>query len=417
MSGIDWSGGSGGTAVDPAGAEARERLASVDRLREVCDDFRAALPADRLRALRARSLRRHAAEVGVLDGLVRVDREAAQRFAADGLEAAGLAEPDRSALAAVHRAVDAAADACRTGERLGPEMLAELYRSFPGTSAQQPAERLRPVAELAERLAGRHPLVQAAGVHHAALRSLDGLPAAHCTAWALATFTALQARYAPLAADRAAGAEHARALRAADRGDPGRLVELFARIQEAGLRAELAAPGPADRSRPVRGASVAAALHRRLAAEVEAHRNGLADVFQEIDTGCGASVVSGAPPDPRSGWWRRQLDHAAARAAFQPGDDSWWVRLQLSVGAATLRYLVAIQQVGDGRTGVFAVTAHAEAVGERAGRAPGEPLLDLSPVDCVTLIHTDTVGERAAAVERFAGDTLSAAVDGFARRL
>ncbi len=90
-----------------------------------------------------------------------------------------------------------------------------------------------------------------------------------------------------------------------------------------------------------------------------------------------------------------------------------------------MRYVVAVQKVGHGETGVLAVTSFAERLLPRSEpdeadseSAPNpEQLLTLSSNDSVTLVHTDTAEERWQEIAELIDQTLAAAVDEFSRKL
>ena len=90
-----------------------------------------------------------------------------------------------------------------------------------------------------------------------------------------------------------------------------------------------------------------------------------------------------------------------------------------------MRYVIAVQRVGHGETGVLAITAFAERLLPRSEpdetddepRVIPEQLLTLSSSDSVTLVHTDTVDERWQEIADLIDRTLAAAVDEFGRKL
>ncbi|MGH3815136.1 MAG: hypothetical protein ACRDUV_22270, partial [Pseudonocardiaceae bacterium] len=100
---------------------------------------------------------------------------------------------------------------------------------------------------------------------------------------------------------------------------------------------------------------------------------------------------------------------------------SWWTRLQLVVLGQTLRFVVVIQRVGHGESGVLAVTVFAETVTPRLSedddRPLPTPLLRSMPADSVTLVFSDDPDARWVEVCELIDNTLAAAVAKFAQQL
>jgi hypothetical protein len=86
-----------------------------------------------------------------------------------------------------------------------------------------------------------------------------------------------------------------------------------------------------------------------------------------------------------------------------------------------LRYVVVIQKVGRGETGVLALTVFAETLAESAeqpGTSPAHvPLLSDAGAESVTFVHSDDVEQRWSEVEGTLERTLAASVDAFASGL
>ena len=81
-----------------------------------------------------------------------------------------------------------------------------------------------------------------------------------------------------------------------------------------------------------------------------------------------------------------------------------------------LRYVVAIQRVGRGDTGVLAITAFAEIPPTDRDTKP-VPLLHPTADDAVTLVYSDAADDRWPDVTELVDRTLTAAVTGFAGTL
>ena len=173
----------------------------------------------------------------------------------------------------------------------------------------------------------------------------------------------------------------------------------------------------------LRAAELAARVQERLIPFLRELGNGVKDAFREVDPDAYCTLASAAPPEQQATYWRRQIISAAREVDSYTNlaQGSWWVRLHLTVLGQTLRYLVAVQKVGHGETGVLAVTAYAESLvpespDETDAHAP-EALLDLKPTDSVTLVYTHDVDSHWEEIDQLIDQTLSAAVSRFARGL
>src|SRR6266542_4070997 len=173
--------------------------------------------------------------------------------------------------------------------------------------------------------------------------------------------------------------------------------------------------------------SLATELAAKIATHVESLGEQLERTFAEIDQDARQRVYSAVPPDSRAKWWFAQLVRAARQVDFYTNltEGAWWTRLHLSVLGQTMRFVTAVQKVGQGETGVLAVTMFAERLlpkgepDESGDDAPSIPeqLLTLSSDDSVILVHTDTAEERWQEVADLIDRTLAAAVDQFSRKL
>jgi Fic family protein len=319
----------------------------------------------------------------------------------------------------------------------------------PPEHVQSQMERLVELYEETEQL---HPIVAAAWLHHRFILIHPFQDGNGRVARALVLLVLLQKDYAPLVVDRRRRDEYLRALDLANAGDLAPLVRLFAGLEIVALRSELApsavAPAAAasavnvaqayvERLRALRetdaarlaadAASLATAVSTRIAAHVESLGEQLERTFAEIDPDARHRIYSAAPPDDRARWWFAQLVRAARQVDFFTNltSGSWWTRLHLTVLGQTMRYVVAVQKVGHGETGVLAVTSFAERLLPRSepDETDSEPapipeqLLTLSSNDSVTLVHTDTAEERWREIAELIDQTLAAAVDEFGRKL
>jgi hypothetical protein len=322
-----------------------------------------------------------------------------------------------------------------------------FFEYVPPEQVQSQLERL---IELNDQAANAHPLIRAAWLHHAFICIHPFEDGNGRVARGLTLLLLLQAKYAPLVVDRRDRPTYIADLDAANEADLRPLIRLFSRLEIVALRAELERPAKpaaeragavsvarayAERLKDLRTAStvdkvrlaelLATDLHQRLIPYIEGLAGGLVEAFTdtEVDPNARYTVYGAGPPDERATYWRRQIIAAAREVDFYANlaGGSWWVRLHFTVLDQTLRYLVVIQKVGHGETGVLAVTAYAESLvpespDETEVHSP-EPLLELKPTDSVTLVYTDNADDRWEEVEELVDDSLSAAVDRFAQNL
>ena len=122
-------------------------------------------------------------------------------------------------------------------------------------------------------------------------------------------------------------------------------------------------------------------------------------------------------------WWRIQIINAAKAANFfsKLAEGSWWVRLGLRTLGQELRYVITIQKVGHGETGVLAITVFAELVPTRSDnegeRSLPIPLFAPTSADSVTLTEKESVDDRWSEICDFVERTLAASVAEFSRSL
>jgi Fic family protein len=319
-----------------------------------------------------------------------------------------------------------------------------------------PPEQVQPQMERLVKLyadtTALHPIVTAAWLHHRFIRIHPFQDGNGRVARGLVLLILLRNDYAPLVVDRRRRDEYLEALDNANVGDLAPLVRLFAGAEITALRSELTLPARmptastsvvgvaqayVERLRALRETDIArlgtqsirlaSTMSERITEHVQALAEELERTFREIDPQARYRVFQAAPPDPRAKYWFAQLVRAARQVDFYTNltEGTWWTRLHLSVLGQTMRYVVAVQKVGHGETGVLAVTAFAERLlprsdpdeGDDEPRLLPEQLLTLSSSDSVTLIHTDSVDERWQETADFVDRTLAAAVDVFGRKL
>jgi hypothetical protein len=162
--------------------------------------------------------------------------------------------------------------------------------------------------------------------------------------------------------------------------------------------------------------------HAMIMGHLDEQRQQLAASLREVDKTSMVAIFRAAPPDERARWWRRQLIQAARSIDFYANlsGGSWWTQLRLDALGERLRYLVAVQKVGHGETGVLAITVHAELAHPESDEAVAiepETALELAPTDSVTLAYTDHAQERWPEIEELIRRTLRAATERFVERL
>lgn len=315
----------------------------------------------------------------------------------------------------------------------------------PPEHVQAEMERLLELYVLAET---EHPVARAAWLHHRFIRIHPFEDGNGRVARALTLLVLLRARYAPLVVGRTMRSAYIDALDRANDGDLRDLIRLFGQLEIVALRSELERPAEptaagtgaldvarayANRlrdlqrteftERAAKAEALARSMQQRVSEYLTELGSGVRDQFRDIDPQSRSSVVQATPPDPQARYWSAQIIRTAREVDFfaNLGRGSWWTRLHLSVLGETLRFVVVVQRVGHGETGVLAVTAFAEALPPR--EAEGEdrplptPLLQSTPSDSATLVFSDEVDERWIEVCELVDRALAAAVASFAQRL
>lgn len=349
------------------------------------------------------------------------------------------------------------------------------------TPHEHVAAEMERLVELYRGTEDEHPLVRAAWIHHRFIGVHPFEDGNGRVARALVLLVLLRAGYAPLVVDRTRRAEYLDALGAANEGHLQPLVSLFADLERIAMRSELqrsAAVGASpvdvargyaerlrdiklgtDRARAAAVSSLARDVQDRLDEQLDRLGNDLRSAFSEIDPAAYAKVIKASPPEPEvededrddrreveeredpskqaevrladgaqepldpARYWYAQLVEAAKATNFfaNLSDGSWWVRLRLVVLKQELRFVVATQKVGQGETGVLAVTVFAELVPphgtEEDSRPLPVPLFVPTSADSVTLDQTDSVDDRWTEICDLVERSLAAAVAQFGQQL
>jgi Fic family protein len=320
-----------------------------------------------------------------------------------------------------------------------------LLEYTPPEHVQSQMERLLTLYHETE---DEHPVTRAAWLHHRFIKIHPFEDGNGRVARALTLLVLLRARYAPLVVNRTQRSTYLAALDKANEGDLRDLVRLFARLEIVALRSELERPAEptaegtgalgvarayANRlralqqteltERSTKAESLAGTLHKRIIAYLTDLGAGVCDQFREADSQARSSIDHAAPPDERAKYWSAQIIRTAREVDFftNLGKGSWWARLHLSVLGETLRFVVAIQRVGHGETGVLAVTVFAEELVARGTEDDDRPLptvlFNSTPSDSVTLVFGDNPDVRWVEICELVDGTLAAAVASFAQRL
>ncbi|UCM88293.1 Fic family protein [Streptomyces marincola] len=319
------------------------------------------------------------------------------------------------------------------------------------TPPEQVASQMDRLMALYRETESHDPVVRAAWLHHRFVRIHPFEDGNGRVARCLTLLGLLRCDLAPLVVDRRERNRYLLCLDQANEGDLRPLVRFFAELEIVALRSELERPpAPLDAAEPAGGAvavleagldrlrrlqtesgarrraedaaALAGAVHRK----VESWLRGMADQFAVpltgVDSQARTSVQSACPPDARARFWRWQVVQAARSVDFYVNlqQGVWWTRLRLVALGQELRYLVFIQKVGRGETGVLALTVYAEMLdnaSDESAKQEAERLLVSSPTETVTWIHSDAPEAHWASVVDVLDTTLAGALHKFTSAL
>jgi len=456
-------------------------LKTVDSLRSAWEDALQYYSSEELTEARNRRLRRHAVETGIIERLYELDWGTTEALVAEGLtseaanRAGGIHEGTLLVIRSQYEALEYLAELAQEGSSLSVRVIRELHtiitrhqstyeaRDQLGRIFQAPLRHgewknhdclplqvqseMERLIKLYEDEADAHPLVRSAWLHHRFIQIHPFEDGNGRVARALTLLVLLRDRYAPLVVDRRQRETYIAALDAANEGDLGDLIRLFARLEIAALQSTLTQPvglasqpdaasvvrAYAGRLRQIQDATsqekargvkrIADEIAARITNYLDEQRQELHESLRTIDPAAWAAIGSAAPPDERSRWWRRQIIQTARAIDFYTnlGGGTWWTRLQLEALGDRLRFLTAVQKVGHGDSGVLAVTVYAERVhpdsDEMSVTSEPESILSLSPTDSVSLAYNDVPSERWPEVEELLQRKLREAVEYFVERL
>lgn len=318
-------------------------------------------------------------------------------------------------------------------EQVPPQMerLIELYRQYQDSKVD--------------------PIIREAWLHHRFVRIHPFEDGNGRVARCLTLLGLLRANLAPLVVDRRERDRYLSCLDAANEGDLRPLIRFFAELEIVALRSELEQPVLAEQTATARGADAVLeagiarlqdlqratgaterarqteALATGIQQRVESWLKQAADRFERnlrdgLDPDAHVLVTSAAPPDPQARWWRRQVVETANSVDFYANIHAgvWWTQLRLRALDTQLRYLVFLQKVGRGETGVLTLTTYAELASDSPGEDPRpepEPVVVSSPTETVTWTYTEQPEAYWDAVTHLLDGTLAQALSGFTARL
>ena len=251
---------------------------------------------------------------------------------------------------------------------------------------EQVEGEIRRLIDLYEAMAGVHPVVAAAWLHHRFAQIHPFQDGNGRVGRALAALPLERAQYPPIVVDRRRRDAYLLALDEANDGDLVPLARLFAELALRSIRRELdqstlddftdiamedqwlldeaADTGQLDLidqtlARGTDAGMVADRFHDRVWQCLQAARFDIDREFAEA--GQKARVWTDRPTylDDRVGWWRRDIIRTAKAAehyaCFKP--HTWWSLLGVSVNGVDLRFVTSIHHVASAYTGVMAITS------------------------------------------------------------
>lgn len=316
------------------------------------------------------------------------------------------------------------------------------------TPPDQVASQMDQLVHLYQTYGDLDPIVQASWLHHQFVRIHPFEDGNGRVARCLTLLALLKHDLAPLVVDRRERTRYLESLDSANEGDLRPLVRFFAELEIGALRSELERPVAAEqtlaagggalavleagigRLRQLRTASgtvdraagttaLASAIQERVVSWLDDMREKISELLSTgVDATTRATVASAAPPSQESHYWRRQVIHAARSVDFFPNlhDGVWWTRLQVLAFEQKLRYLVFLQKVGSGETGVLTLTVYAEILGtDQNDESPSvpEPAVVSSPTETVTWTWTDSADALWSNVVDVLDTTLASALAKF----
>lgn len=309
----------------------------------------------------------------------------------------------------------------------------------PAIRVQDQMETL--VAQYSKYVGKVDPVALAAWMHHRFICIHPFSDGNGRVARALTLLVLLQGGLSPLVVRGSQREEYIHALDSANDGDLEPLIRLFARLEENALRSELEVPrlnvaGTAidvakayaerlrvhfetsNAERKAESDAVASRVQELMLEMLQKTARELKETFSSINSNSDAWVKYATPPSPESKFWSHQIIRAARQVDFYANldDGAWWTVLNVRFGESSMRFGAVVQKVGRGETGFLALTEFAESFTNAQSeddRALPEPILEITPLDSVNLLHTDDPNERWAEIHGTVEKTLSAALNNF----
>lgn len=320
------------------------------------------------------------------------------------------------------------------------------------TPPEQVASQMERLVALHQHYADADPIIRAAWLHHRFVRIHPFEDGNGRVARCLTLLGLLKHDLAPLVVDRRERDRYLRCLDKANEGDLRPLARFFAELEIVALRSELERPiatgervpvgdgalatleASVARLRSLRGAPDAQEVRKKveslalaIQANIESWLRAIAARFEtiyraDVDPQARAYVQSAAPPQPEALYWRSQVIRAARSVDFYVNlhNGVWWTRLQVAVLGQRLRYLVFVQKVGRGETGVLTLTIYSETLGVKSdeeAQLESEPIVISAPTETVTWTYIDSASANWSGVQEVLDATLAATIAKFTASL
>jgi Fic family protein len=316
------------------------------------------------------------------------------------------------------------------------------------TPAEHVAAQMDRLVQLYQSYDDKDPLIQAAWLHHRFARIHPFEDGNGRVARCLTLLVLLKHDLAPLVVDRRERSRYLESLDKANDGDLRPLVRFFAELEIGALRSELERPVAGEQAlaagggalavleagigrlrelrstqgivdRAAKTASLAAAIQANVHSWLSDMRERISDLLKTgVDSNAQVILSSESPPSEKAHYWRRQAIQAARRVDFYTNvkEGTWWSRLQISAYDQKLRYLVFIQKVGSGETGVLTLTVYAEIMGtdhNEESVVVADQVVVSSPTETVTWTWMDQPDTQWTSVAEVLDTTLASALARF----
>lgn len=292
---------------------------------------------------------------------------------------------------------------------------------------------------------GVQPLALAAWLHHRFIRIHPFADGNGRVARALTLLVLLKHSYTPLVVRREHREEYIEALDAANDGDTGPLIRFFAMLEQTEIVAELEFADTRSKSSAVvvaeeyakklkaklefsdserrrQSEELAKAVQAQIISFLDDQSNALKAALSAVDPHCESWLVFASPPDPKAKHWRREIFRAARALDIFTNMDSgtWWTMLNVKLRGQHMRFLVTVQKVGRGESGILAVSHFAESVVTRDDRDTSadleqgyDSLIRTEVRDMVSMVHTDSTEDVVPQILDVTNKLLAASTSAF----